>query len=274
MALGTRRPAWSRRRSSPRAGSVTGWKTCGAGRIDAPPSLDAAGEILDELAAGWSQPAHRRHPDRRAADLPAGLRPADRLRRGSGRAAARGDAAPPGDPKRGRDRSNLDNLVLHRRDPGAWAARPRTCSGGSTWRSGLWGPSCGGRASSSSARSTQDDPLYKYVLREYVGYVLEKRFNLSWSIEGTRSRTRKMLPPRLGLLPTPPTPTCRARSTTSRCCQSSITFDQLHEISEYADYARGAQKKPEASAGCTASSRRRAPATTARSTSASVSRSC
>src|SRR5260370_33387308 len=48
-------------------------------------------------------------------------------------------------------------------------------------------------------RSTSDDPLYKYVLREYVGYVLEKRFNLSWSIEGTRSRTGKMLPPRLGL---------------------------------------------------------------------------
>ena len=49
-------------------------------------------------------------------------------------------------------------------------------------------------------RNIGDDALYKYVLKEYVGYVVEKRFNLSWSIEGTRSRTGKMLPPKLGLM--------------------------------------------------------------------------
>lgn len=49
-------------------------------------------------------------------------------------------------------------------------------------------------------RNIGNDQLYKYVLREYVGYIVEKRFNLSWSIEGTRSRTGKMLPPKLGLL--------------------------------------------------------------------------
>ncbi len=49
-------------------------------------------------------------------------------------------------------------------------------------------------------RNIGNDPLYKYVLKEYVGYVVEKRFNLSWSIEGTRSRTGKMLPPKLGLM--------------------------------------------------------------------------
>ncbi|MBJ7387281.1 MAG: 1-acyl-sn-glycerol-3-phosphate acyltransferase, partial [Mycolicibacterium sp.] len=49
-------------------------------------------------------------------------------------------------------------------------------------------------------RRRLDDPLYKYVLRQFVGYIVEKRFNLSWSIEGTRSRTGKMLPPKLGLL--------------------------------------------------------------------------
>ena len=49
-------------------------------------------------------------------------------------------------------------------------------------------------------RRKLDDPLYKYVLRQFVGYIVQKRFNLSWSIEGTRSRTGKMLPPKLGLL--------------------------------------------------------------------------
>jgi glycerol-3-phosphate O-acyltransferase len=94
-------------------------------------------------------------------------------------------------------------------------------------------------------RSTGDDPLYKYVLREYVGYVLEKRFNLSWSIEGTRSRTGKMLPPRLGLLSYAADAYLQGRVDDILLLPVSITFDQLHEIAEYADYARGAVKKPE-----------------------------
>ena len=94
-------------------------------------------------------------------------------------------------------------------------------------------------------RSTGDDPLYKYVLEEYVGYVLEKRFNLSWSIEGTRSRTGKMLPPRLGLLSYAADAYLQGRVDDIMLLPVSITFDQLHEITEYADYARGGQKKPE-----------------------------
>jgi glycerol-3-phosphate O-acyltransferase len=94
-------------------------------------------------------------------------------------------------------------------------------------------------------RSTADDPLYKYVLREYVGYVLEKRFNLSWSIEGTRSRTGKMLPPRLGLLSYAADAYLQGRVDDLLLLPVSVSFDQLHEISEYAEYARGAQKRPE-----------------------------
>jgi len=94
-------------------------------------------------------------------------------------------------------------------------------------------------------RSTRDDPLYKYVLREYVGYVLEKRFNLSWSIEGTRSRTGKMLPPRLGLLAYAADAYLQGRVDDILLQPVSITYDQLNEIAEYAGYARGGQKKPE-----------------------------
>jgi glycerol-3-phosphate O-acyltransferase len=94
-------------------------------------------------------------------------------------------------------------------------------------------------------RSTGDDPLYKYVLREYVGYVLEKRFNLSWSIEGTRSRTGKALPPRLGLLSYAADAYLEGRVDDILLLPVSITFDQLHEIAEYAEYARGGAKKPE-----------------------------
>ncbi|MBS1696037.1 MAG: glycerol-3-phosphate 1-O-acyltransferase [Actinobacteria bacterium] len=94
-------------------------------------------------------------------------------------------------------------------------------------------------------RNITDDPVYKYVLKEYVGYVVEKRFNLSWSIEGTRSRTGKMLSPKLGLLAYVADAYLAGRSEDILLQPVSISFDQLHEIAEYADYARGGEKTPE-----------------------------
>src|SRR5262249_43135533 len=49
-------------------------------------------------------------------------------------------------------------------------------------------------------RSVRDDPVYRLVLREYIGYLVRKRFNLEWYIEGGRTRTGKLRPPRYGLL--------------------------------------------------------------------------
>lgn len=94
-------------------------------------------------------------------------------------------------------------------------------------------------------RNVAGDPLYKYVLKEFVGYVVEKRFNLSWSIEGTRSRTGKMLPPKLGLLAYVADAYLAGRSDDILLQPVSISFDQLHEIAEYAAYARGGEKTPE-----------------------------
>ncbi|MGY4649809.1 glycerol-3-phosphate 1-O-acyltransferase [Mycobacterium sp. URHB0021] len=94
-------------------------------------------------------------------------------------------------------------------------------------------------------RRTLDDPLYKYVLRQFVGYIVEKRFNLSWSIEGTRSRTGKMLPPKLGLLSYVADAYLDGRSDDILLQPVSISFDQLHETAEYAAYARGGEKTPE-----------------------------
>jgi len=94
-------------------------------------------------------------------------------------------------------------------------------------------------------RRKLDDPLYKYVLRQFVGYIVEKRFNLSWSIEGTRSRTGKMLPPKLGLLSYVADAYLDGRSEDILLQPVSISFDQLHETAEYAAYARGGEKVPE-----------------------------
>ena len=141
-------------------------------------------------------------------------------------------------------RSNLDNLVL----TAAMQEKglpPAHVFGGINMAFGPMGAIMRRAGVIFIRRSTGDDPLYKYVLREYVGYVLEKRFNLSWSIEGTRSRTGKMLPPRLGLLSYAADAYLQGRVDDIMLLPVSITFDQLHEIAEYADYARGGAKKPE-----------------------------
>jgi glycerol-3-phosphate O-acyltransferase len=110
---------------------------------------------------------------------------------------------------------------------------------------GLMGPLLRRSGAIFIRRNIGDDPLYKYVLREYVGYIVEKRFNLSWSIEGTRSRTGKMLPPKLGLMAYVADAYLDGRSEDILLQPVSISFDQLHETAEYAAYARGGEKTPE-----------------------------
>jgi glycerol-3-phosphate O-acyltransferase len=110
---------------------------------------------------------------------------------------------------------------------------------------GLMGPLLRRSGAIFIRRNIGDNPLYKYVLREYVGYIVEKRFNLSWSIEGTRSRTGKMLPPKLGLLSYVADAYLDGRSEDILLQPVSISFDQLHETAEYAAYARGGEKTPE-----------------------------
>jgi glycerol-3-phosphate O-acyltransferase len=207
------------------------------------PSLAEAGHILDELAAGWSRrlidvmPVIGRMIFQRGFDpqIDYDETQVERLRAAMARQ--------PGI-LLWSHRSNLDTLVL------AAALQekglpPAHLFAGINMAFGPMGAIMRRAGVIFIRRSTSDDPLYKYVLREYVGYVLEKRFNLSWSIEGTRSRTGKMLPPRLGLLSYAADAYLSGRVDDLLLLPVSVTFDQLHEISEYAEYARGAQKKPE-----------------------------
>jgi len=94
-------------------------------------------------------------------------------------------------------------------------------------------------------RDTKADPVYRFVLREYIGYLVEKRFALEWFIEGGRSRTGKLLPPRFGLLTYVVDAYREGRTDDVVLVPASITYDHLREVSEYAGEARGAEKKRE-----------------------------
>ncbi|MGC2653964.1 MAG: glycerol-3-phosphate 1-O-acyltransferase [Mycobacterium sp.] len=205
-------------------------------------SLEDAGEILDEMATGWS----RISVDLQAALgrlLIRGFDPAidyDEYQVAAMRTALESHPAV----MLWSHRSNLDSAVLTvaLQENGL----PKThVFGGLNMAFGLMGPVMRRAGVIFIRRNIGENALYKYVLKEYVGYLVEKRFSLSWSIEGTRSRTGKMLPPKLGLMSYVADAYLDGRSEDILLQPISISFDQLHEVAEYAAYARGAEKKPE-----------------------------
>jgi glycerol-3-phosphate O-acyltransferase len=94
-------------------------------------------------------------------------------------------------------------------------------------------------------RTFKDNPLYKLVLRHYIDYLIEKRFSLEWYIEGGRSRSGKMLPPRFGMLAYVVDAYRRGRSEDVHLIPVAIAYEQIHEVREYAAEQRGASKQRE-----------------------------
>jgi glycerol-3-phosphate O-acyltransferase len=94
-------------------------------------------------------------------------------------------------------------------------------------------------------RSFSDNEIYKWALREYMGYLVRKRFNLEWYIEGGRSRTGKLRPPKYGLLTYLIETFLAGGVDDVYLVPVSITYDQLYEVGAIVAEARGAPKKVE-----------------------------
>ena len=94
-------------------------------------------------------------------------------------------------------------------------------------------------------RDIANDPVYRWVLREYLAYLVEKRFTLEWYIEGTRSRTGKLAPPKMGLLRYVADACREGRTDDVALVPVSIVYDQLDEVREFASEATGGAKKAE-----------------------------
>ncbi|MDT4937633.1 MAG: glycerol-3-phosphate O-acyltransferase [Pseudonocardiales bacterium] len=95
-------------------------------------------------------------------------------------------------------------------------------------------------------RATADMPVYRFALRTFISQLVSTRANLIWSIEGGRSRTGKLRPPRLGLL----NYVVEAAAQVDEEVQLvpvSIIYDQLpgNEVELMTSEARGHGKTPE-----------------------------
>jgi glycerol-3-phosphate O-acyltransferase len=94
-------------------------------------------------------------------------------------------------------------------------------------------------------RSFKDDEVYKLVLRSYIDYLIEKRFSLEWYIEGGRSRSGKLLPPRFGLLAYVVDAYRRGRADDVFLIPVSIAYDQIQDVADYVAEQRGGAKRRE-----------------------------
>jgi glycerol-3-phosphate O-acyltransferase len=94
-------------------------------------------------------------------------------------------------------------------------------------------------------RSFGDDEIYKLAVREYFAFLLSRRFNLEWYMEGGRSRTGKLRAPRYGLLANVAEAVETGRTDDVHLVPVSITYDQLREVSAMAAEQVGAPKKGE-----------------------------
>jgi len=94
-------------------------------------------------------------------------------------------------------------------------------------------------------RKFQDNPLYKVVLRHYIGYLMEKRFPMTWAFEGTRSRTGKLMPPRYGLLKYVLEAAYATDARDIHVIPVTVSYDLMRDVQDYASEQAGKLKKPE-----------------------------
>ena len=94
-------------------------------------------------------------------------------------------------------------------------------------------------------RSFQDNEVYKLSLKQYIGYLMEKRFPMTWSFEGTRSRLGKLMPPRYGLLKYVLEGAHYAGARDIHIIPVTVSYDLVRDAEEYAREQAGLPKAPE-----------------------------
>ena len=94
-------------------------------------------------------------------------------------------------------------------------------------------------------RKFGSDQIYRLAARSYLSFLVSKRFNLEWYIEGGRSRTGKLRPPMLGLLAYLVDALEENPDLDVMIVPTSIVYDQLAEIQTMAAEDAGGTKKAE-----------------------------
>lgn len=93
-------------------------------------------------------------------------------------------------------------------------------------------------------RSFKEDQIYKAALRHYISCVIENGDHLTWNIEGTRSRTGKIVYPQMGILKY----IMEGEKESTRNIKYvpvSIVYDLIPDVKEMTEEGKGIAKKTE-----------------------------
>ncbi len=93
-------------------------------------------------------------------------------------------------------------------------------------------------------RSFKDNPVYKATLRHFITYLLDKQSHFMWAIEGTRSRTGKLVWPQMGILKYIMEANNDAKLK-AKYVPVSIVYDLIPDVDEMTEEGRGKKKNPE-----------------------------
>ncbi|NBT58584.1 hypothetical protein EBT16_07355, partial [bacterium] len=98
-------------------------------------------------------------------------------------------------------------------------------------------------------RSFRGEPLYALCLQKYIDWLIKNRINIKFFIEGTRSRTGKMLPPAYGLLKMVLNAYSQGQVEDLALIPISISYDEVLEEKSYVKELGGAHKEKESAKG-------------------------
>jgi len=93
-------------------------------------------------------------------------------------------------------------------------------------------------------RSFKDDLIYKAALRHYISTIIDKGDHLTWNIEGTRSRTGKIIYPQMGILKYIKEGELQS-ARPIKYVPVSIVYDLIPDVKEMTEEGKGQAKKAE-----------------------------
>ncbi len=93
-------------------------------------------------------------------------------------------------------------------------------------------------------RAFKDNPVYKATLRHFITYLLNKQSSFMWALEGTRSRTGKLVWPQMGILKYIMEADEDAKQKV-KYVPVSIVYDLIPDVAEMTEEGRGKKKTPE-----------------------------
>ncbi|MDO6596262.1 HAD-IB family hydrolase [Oceanihabitans sp. 2_MG-2023] len=93
-------------------------------------------------------------------------------------------------------------------------------------------------------RSFKDDAIYKAALRHYISTIIDKGDHLTWNIEGTRSRTGKIIYPKMGILKYIKEGELQS-ARNIKYVPVSIVYDLIPDVKQMTEEGKGQEKKSE-----------------------------